>query len=447
MYDVFIMDMGGHSNNVQELQARFPHARVTRYNHSHLATITRLMKRSHTRLSWILSSCCDYSMFDFEWEPPPWEEHQIHCWASGDQPLGDTFLIPGQIWDQQQPLVLLEWFRDINYHAQGVPRLPWPITHYNEMIATLSHTEFLAPYHWFLPEGIESTGTGSDPALWTEKHHQLVSFSRSNSISLVPSTAISQVKDQVYDFPNLVRVDQISEPQQDIVFISYDETNADENWNQLQQKYPQARRIHGIDGMENALRAAAQAADTEWFYAVFAKTRLHESWNFDHQPDRWQQPKHYIFYAHNTSNDLIYGEMGVIMYHRDTVIDAPPFDKLGVDFTMSFPTVVVPRISCYGDFATDPYRAWRTAFRECMKLAKWNNEEPCVETEYRLHVWQTHAHGEHAEWVLRGARDGAVYYAAFKHRHDALDAMKKTFRWEWLREYFLSLYPEMNSAI
>jgi hypothetical protein len=435
MYDMFILDMGGHNDNVEKLKQRWPHARVTRYNNTHLESINRCVKHCRTSHVWIIASCCDYDNFDFDWEPVPWEAHQVHCWASGDQKLGDTFLVPKQGWTQQYPLEKLEYYRDVNYHEQGVPRLVWPVQYYSgtDLINTIQTAEFESVYQWFLPTGSAITGKGSDPALWTENHHQLVSFCPSNAISLVPRSAKFAIKTQVYDYPYLYRTKQINSNDQDIVFISYDETNAEENWQALVAQYPGAKRVHGVEGMENALRAAAQASTTPWFYAVFAKTRLHEDWKFDYQPDYWQSAKHYIFYAHNTSNDLIYGEMGVIMYHTQTVIDSPPFEQLGLDFTMSFETVVVPRVSAYGDFATDPYRAWRTAFRETVKLCRWYLDDGCVETRYRIHVWRTQAHGPNAEWVLRGANDGARY---FEENVEDTSALKKTFRWDWLKNYF-----------
>jgi hypothetical protein len=49
MYDIFIMDMGGHDANVQTLAERFPHARVVRYYDNHLDTIRRcIAQSSHT---------------------------------------------------------------------------------------------------------------------------------------------------------------------------------------------------------------------------------------------------------------------------------------------------------------------------------------------------------------------------------------------------------------
>lgn len=447
MHDMFILDMGGHDDNVRALQERFPHARVTRYHLSHIAAINRCMKHARTKRAWIISSCCDYSDFDFEWEPAPWEAYQLHCWASGDQKMGDTFSVPRREWGKASTNTVLEWYHDVNYHADGVPRLPWPVVVYagTDLIAALNSIEMAAPYSWFVPNHLVEIGTGNDPAMWVPKDHLLTSFSRDNSINLVPKLAKDCLENQVYDWPHLRRIDQVQCVPQDIIFISYDETNADENWETLRARYPSAKRVHGINGMERALRVAARRAETPWFYAVFAKTRLHEDWRFDHQPDYWLGARHYIFYARNMSNDLVYGEMGVIMYHRQLVLDSPPFDQLGLDFTMSSPTVVIPRMSCYGEFATDPYRAWRTAFRECCKLAHWQATDPCVETEYRLHVWTTQAHGPNAEWVLRGARDGRDYHA----RHQgSMEDLKKTFRWEWLQEYYSGLYgSDKNSAI
>ena len=91
----------------------------------------------------------------------------------------------------------------------------------------------------------------------------------------------------------------------------------------------------------------------------------------------------------------------------------------------------------YGEFATDPYRAWRTAFRETAKLTQWYLDKKCIETEYRIHVWCNHATGEHAEWVMRGAKDGVKY---FEDNLSDTRALKRMFRWDWLNEHFLKLY-------
>ena len=42
MYDIFIMDLGGHNDNVQGLVERFPHAKVVRYYDNHLDTLIQI---------------------------------------------------------------------------------------------------------------------------------------------------------------------------------------------------------------------------------------------------------------------------------------------------------------------------------------------------------------------------------------------------------------------
>ena len=104
---------------------------------------------------------------------------------------------------------------------------------------------------------------------------------------------------------------------------------------------------------------------------------------------------------------------------------------------MSFDTESIPLTSVYGEFAITPYHAWRTAFREVSKLCQWQLDEPSVETDYRIHVWKTHATGPNAEWVLRGANDGAEFFSENIWNHDIL---KQAFRWEWLKDYFSQLH-------
>jgi hypothetical protein len=340
----------------------------------------------------------------------------------------------------------LEWFHDVNYHIPGPNRHPWPAFFIgdHDLTQSIKDMDIGSEYCWFISGNNQLPDTFIEPALWGAKHHELISFAQDNSVNLVPRhTKLSlylKSSVQVYDYENLQRRRQVPSQKQDIVFISYDEPQADDNYEILVNRFPNARRVHGVEGMENALRAAAEASTTPWFFATFAKTRLHEDWDFSFVPDRWQAPKHYIFNALNTSNGLCYGHMGIILYHKDTVLNSKPWDEInGLDYTMSFDTESIPITSVYGEFATDPYRAWRTAFRETAKLVQWYLDNKCVETFYRLKVWQTHAQGPYAEWVIRGAKDGIAYYDEHLMDHGAL---KQMFRWDWLKNYFVELYGE-----
>ena len=438
MYDMFIADLGSHDTNIAGIVEKYPHAQVTRYYHSVLATVMRCVEKSRTSHVWIVMSCSDCADFDFDWNPVPWESKQIHCWAVGIQKFGDILLVPVAEYKHQKP-ELLEWFADVNYHVPGPGRVAWPEVQVgnNDLVTTIMATEFESEYCLFNCNTY-TVHIDTEPSLWGEKHHQLISFSADNSVSLVPKAAQNYLKTQVYDYLHLVRANSAQSTQQDIVFISYDEPQADENWARLVARFPDAKRVHGVEGMEHALKAAATASTTPWFYATFAKTRLHEDWDFSFVPDRWQAPKQYIFNALNASNGLCYGHMGIIMYHKESVLNSKPWEQIGgMDFTMSFDTESIPLVSVYGEFAITPYHAWRTAFREVSKLCQWQLDEPSVETDYRIHVWRTHATGANAEWVLKGANDGAEFFSENISNNAEL---KQAFRWEWLKAFFQSRY-------
>ena len=104
MFDIYCMQMGGGT----QLPA---HTQYTRYNNTHLATIKRIVERACTEYVWVVSDLCDYTNFDFTWQPVPWEAEQIHCWPSGDCQYGDTFLIPVAAFKRQaEGLKVLGWY-------------------------------------------------------------------------------------------------------------------------------------------------------------------------------------------------------------------------------------------------------------------------------------------------------------------------------------------------
>ena len=77
----------------------------------------------------------------------------------------------------------------------------------------------------------------------------------------------------------------------------------------------------------------------------------------------------------------------------------------------------------------DPWLAWRTAFREVVKLNYFNSETPSSITRERIDTWCTVAEGTNKEWVLRGANDGQQFF-------DSGQDIKLSYDFEWLREQF-----------
>ena len=418
----------------------------TRYIADYLGTLRRALAKVEVEYCWVTSDICDYCDFDFTWHPSEWQADMLHVFASNEQKFGDTFYVHvSSFLEKSKNLALLEWFETLHFVENiSVPRRPMPVILHNDD----THVEKIRYESWAQPLSIFTTVPIPQENLptvnlWREKTKTVVPLDPGACSVIVPRTAASHIKTQVYDYPYIDRTHRnlLQVQQQDIVFISYDEPQAEKNWNLLKSRFPRAKRVSGVAGMENALAAAARASSTPWYYAVFAKTELADSFNFDFMPDRLQQPKHYIFDCHNAVNDLVYGHMGVVLYNVRYVLLERDYQDMDLDYTLSFPHEVVSQLSCLGKFDSSAYHTWRTAFRECTKLTLYNSREPSVETEYRLGVWTSYATGHYAEWCLRGARDGVEF---FQETQGNLRDLKSSFDWQWLRKRFVNRYGNID---
>jgi len=417
--------------------------KIVRYFDNYLDTLKRIAKNVSTEheFIWVCSSICDYTNFDFSWHPEQWQAGMLHVFSSNGEKFGDTFFmhVPTFAYRSEQ-CKLLDWY-DLNFvKGQDVPRRPIPIIQHNNdtHVDTVTSTEWKGPLAVFSVN--ETVGEIPTVTMWRFETKTIVPMSRGASSVVVPRVAIPYIKKQIYDYPYIDKTQQLRQDQPlDIVFISNGEPNADANWQHLQQvskdKPSRCVRVDGVNGRGAAYKAAAEASQTPWFFAVFAKLEVNATFDWTWQPDRLQQAKHYIFNARNPVNGLEYGHQGLIAYNKKLVIATEAIQ--GLDFTLSQPHGVEPILSGVAHFNTDPWSTWRTAFREVAKLQHYAHVAPDVETDYRLGVWQTRAEGNHAEWSLRGAQDAVDYYRSVDGQYAQL---LLTFEWAWLRQYFDKKY-------
>ena len=101
---------------------------------------------------------------------------------------------------------------------------------------------------------------------------------------------------------------------------------------------------------------------------------------------------------------------------------------IGLDFTLDSAHEVVPILSGVAHYNETPWMAWRTAFREVLKLRA---SLPDVENEYRIKQWLSVDHGR-GQWSKKGAEDAVEYYDEV---NGDFDALKKSYEWEWLASY------------
>ena len=269
--------------------------------------------------------------------------------------------------------------------------------------------------------------------LWREKTKTIVPLSSGASHVIVPKTAVPYIKTQAYDYPYIDRTQRhmYNDQPLDVVFIDNGEPNAEDNWKTLLQTMPLGRnmihRSSGVTGRVAAYQSAARLSTTPWFLAVFAKLQVSELFDWTWQPDRLQEPKHYIFHARNPINGLEYGHQAMIAYNCGLVLGN---SGTGLDFTLDDAHEVVPILSGTAYYDSSAWMSWRTAFRECIKL---KHSLPDVENEYRLNQWLTRDNTE-GQWSKKGAEDAVEYYDTVSGNFAEL---RKSYDWAWLASYAL----------
>ena len=409
--------------------------KTLRYFDNYLDTLKRLAKNipDDQEFVWICSSICDYTDFDFTWHPEVWQAGMLHVFPSDGEKFGDTFFMHVPTFKyRSEKLQMLDWY-DLNFMDIIVPRRKLPIIKhtYDTHVAAVKTLDFTGPLAIFTTEDITDYTIPAVP-LWREKTKTIVPLSSGASVCIVPKIAIPYIKTQLYDYPNIDRTQRhrFTDNLLDIVFIDNGEPNAEENYTHLKWAAERANtvKIHrstGVNGRVAAYRAAAELSTTPWFFAVFAKLEVSDGFNWAWQPDRLQEPKHYIFHALNPVNGLIYGHMSTIAYNKQLVLANT---AEGLDFTLDQAHEVVPVLSGTANYHTDMWTCWRTAFRECIKL---KDSLPNVENEYRLNQWLTKDNTEE-QWSIKGAEDAVAYYDAVEGNFAEL---KKSYDWAWLASY------------
>ena len=109
--------------------------------------------------------------------------------------------------------------------------------------------------------------------------------------------------------------------------------------------------------------------------------------------------------------------------------------KPQLDFTMSQDHHSVPILSAISNCNETPLLAYRSSFREVIKLLQM---KPTVESQYRLKKWMTLGKGPNAKWLHRGAIDGKDYFETYK---DQYNKLMYSYDYEWIKDKFISSYP------
>ena len=244
--------------------------------------------------------------------------------------------------------------------------------------------------------------------------------------------------------PNMVSINDF-----DIVYISYDEPNADENYADLLNKCPWAKRSHGVWGSDAAHKAAAALSETERFITIDADNIVNEDFfNIEIDMDKVRPGDVISWAAKNQVNGLVYGNGGIkcwpveVVKRMRTHEAAPVNDKRAqVDFCWNIHYVQMNNWYSWVHNNGSPLQAWRAGFREGVKMGLENgdvvdpaNLKKIHRANYkRLLIWMTVGEDvTNGLWAIYGARLGAYMTNIARHEWD----WKNVRDFDWLSNYF-----------
>jgi hypothetical protein len=221
----------------------------------------------------------------------------------------------------------------------------------------------------------------------------------------------------------------------DIVFISYYEPNAEENFNDLYDRYntvgiwgDRVKRIKNVEGIHNAHVQAAKLAKTSYFYVVDGDAKILQDFKFDYTME--EKDVVHVYRSANPINDLTYGYGGVKLLPTTLTRN---MDTTTNDMTTSISDKfkIMNEVSNITAFDTDSFSTWKSAFRECAKLAsKTIDRQDEEESNARLKTWTTYATGIYKRDALRGANAGMQFGLSNSSNLNLINDF------EWLRKQF-----------
>lgn len=211
--------------------------------------------------------------------------------------------------------------------------------------------------------------------------------------------------------------------EQDVIFLSYDEPNAEKNYADLCVKIPWAKRVHGVKGSDSAHKACAALSETEYFVTVDADNIINADFlTVEIDLDKLGlTPDHVFSWCGQVHvNGLMYGNGGLKLWNKRFVNSMRTHEnspsgeeKSKVEFCFDDRYYQFNENYSISHTNASAFQAWRAGFREGVKMSLdqgskvddlrrvwWQNYQ-------RLLIWsQIGTDVVNGIWSILGAREG-----------------------------------------
>jgi hypothetical protein len=394
--------------------------------------------------------------FKFDYYPTQWDQQNIHVFADEDGAYRNIRLYPKgtfattTLTSKDVANNSFEKLKQIN--TIGSLRPQWPVLHLQDVTKTELVTalqEFAnqeVPFLWTVDPDVSVEQCVLDAGylpdllsinkihVWQRQNPHTQKVHSYGGLRLWPTQKdYSQLTTDSIRLNKLKDIQYVKEmgstyKPYDIVFLSYKEQGSSNAYKRLTARFP-ATWVKDIAGIFNAHKEAARSVKSKMFWVVDADAEILDTFDFGYVPDVYDQEVVHVWASKNPITGMEYGYGGVKLFNREQILSATSW---GLDFTTGLSTrfKAMPEVSCVTRFNTDAHSTWRSAFRECVKLALKDDAESIERLDGWLHPVPDAFFRHDAK---RGAEEGRAY--ALANRND-IEALARINDYEWLRNRY-----------
>ena len=406
----------------------------------------RLANQTDTTMMYIVDPYISVD-FDYSYYPTQYDIDVVHTWAHTGSKNTGVRLMPTLLQYKDESQILNNEFDRLKEMPTAISSdKSWEVFYFNNATPLLEQLKQYADTvydEWFWTVDPDVT-TDSIPKYTPEpnNHSKVHAWQRANPVTgavhsygglrlwpkHIPEVTSDDIKLNSMPRNTTQYVKQIASKykQLSIVLITYH----DDNHKQLLERLPEGTlHVKDVDGIFEAHQQAARLATTDMFYVVDADAEVVKDFDFSYYPDVYDQEVVHVWHSSNPVTGEEYGYGGVKLFNRKQILEA---NTWGMDFTtgLSSRFKVIPTVACVTRFNTDAYSTWRSAFRECVKLA--TSKDP--DATQRLGAWLNPIpDAEYSSEAKKGAEQGNDY--AGKHQND-IKALQKINDYAWLESKY-----------
>lgn len=235
----------------------------------------------------------------------------------------------------------------------------------------------------------------------------------------------------------------------DIFYLTYHGDYSEENFEQIKKLAGEGQRVINVadvDGIYNGHKQCALQCETKHFFVVDGDAWVLDDFDFSYIPSETDEvyPETcsaqctHVWRAVNPATRQVYGYGGVKLFARDAFMDKAYIDVEfpGVDVTTEvakrgYSYLPIEVVSNETRFATTPFNAWKSAFRETVKLASGVATQ---DRRKRINEWRNPVEDvPYSKEIALGAKMGENYGTANIGNGDRLFRINN---WKWLNTWF-----------